>query len=1220
MATPYIRCPTPALAEEALKLEWAFGLNNDFKGGVHNLSTGVEQRSVFYALAHTGVLYDAIHNTQRHLLGHRYSIISSSCCAHNHRFIVTADEGDAEVRGRIQRRNALTQTAKSHGDADDVDAAEAAEEAALHVDPAVARRDDEEDGSTMIVWDATTALPLKVIATGKYGGVLSVAMSPDGQYLATLNRRDPQEIMIWSWTQQQPHAVDAFASVDVAPVFVRRIAARDEQTSVAFAEDHPELLCTNGLRRVTFWSWREGILKYYSPPILQRRLKASVGNFTHTVFVPGTTMACSGTVDGDVVLWSLQPQDRVMKEQDKTLFKMVRVHAGGVTFLTTVHGYLVTGGMDGTVKFLDTKLRLVAWFEDLNGGPIVSISFDRAPSGTSYEDARAAAPDEVESHLLVDGTTAAAMFTAPDFMVSTAHSMIIDVPAKSFHTTGGQTHSGRCGAAEVARGRLIVQGQDRAVQCLSAHPRLPRLAIGGYSGNLHLWDYAQKCVVLLSLFRNLLIRSMAFDPAGKWLVVGFTNGVIKVLDAETLEEVQTLRPTSSSSTSTSSSSGATATTTDVGANSNTAGEDGAVASNAAPTNVKEAAPSDSKSKAGSTNSIGGKAATTTTTTTTAAVNNAAPPPTKTAASVEEICFSADSRFMATATADGHVGLYEYIVTSSTNAPVTSAGGAAGLPKKQKTEWQLVGHHKTHKAAICGLHFSADTGIGEGADVRLLSVGADKRLIEYDLENSTPEAGLVLQAAHKISQESVPTGFVWLPDGAALLDAASQPRDFYESMENSQVEEREQQRGSSTALRGLDQRPSSAASPTAQTAHENNGNIHDALLIANNEYKFQVYLSNWSRQCVKTVLAPTFGGPVARMAVVPVQPPETQAGTTSEKPASTSRASGAALHCLVYATSEKVIGLVQLPLRGDPLCSIGLLAHPGSITSMVASHDGAYVFTAGGPDQSVMQWRVRGEAILPPAEAAAVRQCTEKGGVPLRHLVSAVEGGAEGELMKEVVDYFYYAQIRAQGEETTAKRVLLGAIPFAQMPNLLRSLGYYPSEMEIGHMTYEVANMYGPPDEPLAEVDVDAIVLDFSQFMRLYINYRPVFGITRQDIEAAFRALGADAVTGEINRDHLFQLLSTKGEALKASEIAYALTSLLGDGIRLEMLEDVITARTFAENLLGFEDYDDAAADGAAGQRGDGAGGDGNGVLTEEADDESHGGSSLIVQDEAVSLT
>lgn len=1103
--SPYIHMQTPSPCQNSLQLEWVFGLSNDYKAVIHNLSapehvqhtagttaqagsmTTATTRKVLYTVAHTGVVYDVIHNLQQHLIGHRHTIISSAC-SHSHRFIVTADEGDVELRRRWQHqaRERYTQHWKESGGRwENTLLEEAEEEEKTWLNPAEALHEEEEDGSTMIVWDATTALPLRVIPTGKYGGVLAVTMSLDGHYIATINRRDPQEIMIWSWTHTEEHPNNSTVAdikssgkestrgskvdqepplpVDLSPVFVRRIPSQDEQTSIRFSHDDQQLLCASGPHRIFFWSWAEGILKYYSPPIIQRRLKTSIGSFTCSMYIPGTTLACSGTVDGDVILWALQPKDRVMKDYDKSLLKTVRVHTGGVTFLTTSQGYIVTGGMDGSVKFLDTKLRLVAWFDELNGGPIISISFDR-PLNT-VEEARDTTTGEVMDHLQVEGTTAASVFTAPDFMVSTAHSMIIDVPAKAFHTANGA-------ADEVVRGRLIVQGQDQSIECLAAHPKLSRVAIGGLSGNLHLWDYVQHRVLVLILFRNLYVRCIAFDPQGTILVVGFTNGLLKVLDAETFEEVQVLKPLS-------------------------------------------------EERKGVT--------------------------------VERICFSSDGRMMATATSEGCVGLYEYT--------------AVQHDSKKQLAWQLVGHHKTHKASICGLQFGSHTGSTDEA-VRLLSVGSDKRLIEYNLTDSSPETGLLLRTAHKISQDSVPTGFAWLPTGSSLLDTASQPREKFDDMDFE-----------TNAMKGLGATSNDAnmASPTGSSS---GNDALDFLLIATNDYKLQIYLSNWSRQCVKKVLAPTFGGPVTSMAVVPIPQNATQRKNSANGQSSPLQMMQ---NCMVYSTNSKVVGLVQLPLRGDPCASVGVLGHPGIITSMVVSYDGIFAFTAGGEDQSMMQWRIDGTKILPPSAIDAARRSiiANRGGVPLDHLLNAVEGGHDGELIKEVVDYFYYSQIRAQGEETTAKRELLGAIPFSQMPNLLRALGYYPSELEIGHLTYEVANMYGPPDVALAAMDVDTILLDFSQFMRLYINYRPVYGISRQDIEQAFLALGANPVTGKIGRDHLFQLLSTKGEPLKAVEISAALTSLLGDGIRMEMLEDEITARTFAENLLGFEDYSGNAESDAA---------------------------------------
>lgn len=1085
-ASQVIATPDPFFSHESLILEWAFGLHKDFKSVIHNLSTPAmtttttsrtgqqvtqkipESRKVFYPVAHVGVLCDVVQNKQVHLRGHRY-VISSSCCSHNRRFIVTIDEGNRAAwhlrnrgsnvggggvkKGENGPSNYLTQ--------EEDYAASAEEEARMIRRPAESRIEEEDDGSLMIVWDTHTAHPVKTIPIGMYGGAVGCSMSLDGMYIATVNRRVPQELMIWGWTAEDPTSdgdEDEEEEEDVravllgtapkkekkmmeekpfnegynmCPEFVRRIPAQDEQTVVRFSTDDKTLLCTNGFRRVLFWSWKEGVLKYYSPPILQKDLKVPVGNFTQSIFVPGTSLACSGTVDGDVVMWKLQPKDRVIKVQDKTLLKMVRIHVGGVTLVTSDQGFIITGGMDGHVKFLDTKLRVVAWYEELNGGPIISVSVDRPI--LSVEETIADNEVKANRTTLLASTAAASQFVASDFMLSTANAMIIDVPFRSFHST----------SKELLRGKLVVQGQDHAIQTVCTHPFLPRVAFSGLSGTIHLWDYQERRVVMLSLFRNLYMQCMLFDKKGKFLVVGFTNGVLKILDAETLEERQSFKP-------------------------------------------------------------------------------------KRQDSVIKLCFSPDSRMLAVGTQLGYVGLYEYVHHNH--------------DPSRTMEWEFVGHHKTHRAPICGLQFGENT-LNER--IRLLSVGEDKRLIEYNLLESDVESGVQLRTAHKITQGPIPTGFLWTKE--LVLDPESTPRELGESSPRL------------TEVDGL-----------------------DYLLMPTDEYKLGVYLSDQDRQCVKTVLAPTFGGPVTFMGVV------------AEKKGSDKK-------CLVYGTNEKVIGLVQLPLRGDPCSSMGVLAHPGTIQSMAISFDGQYVFTAGGTDQSMLQWKIDGSKIIPAEmyhhldhrsqiQSAAAGDGDvhstlpslpptiqpPSGGVPLDHLIAIIEGGHGGELMKEVVDYFYYAQIRAQGEETTAKRELLGAIPFSQLPNLLRALGYYPSELELGHLTYEVANLYGPRGFPLAEMDVDGIMLDFSKFMRLYVNYRPVFGITRQNIENAFAVIGADPGTGEISRDAFFQMLSTKGEPLRTAEITAALTSLLGDGVRVDMLEEYITARAFAENLLGFEDYNDDA--------------------------------------------
>jgi hypothetical protein len=53
------------------------------------------------------------------------------------------------------------------------------------------------------------------------------------------------------------------------------------------------------------------------------------------------------------------------------------------------------------------------------------------------------------------------------------------------------------------------------------------------------------------------------------------------------------------------------------------------------------------------------------------------------------------------------------------------------------------------------------------------------------------------------------------------------------------------------------------------------------------------------------------------------------------------------------------------------------------------------------------------------------------------------------------DFFYYAMIRAQVEDTTKTRKLSAKVPVDQLPFLMRAMGYYPTEFEVKCMIDEV---------------------------------------------------------------------------------------------------------------------------------------------------------------------
>lgn len=52
----------------------------------------------------------------------------------------------------------------------------------------------------------------------------------------------------------------------------------------------------------------------------------------------------------------------------------------------------------------------------------------------------------------------------------------------------------------------------------------------------------------------------------------------------------------------------------------------------------------------------------------------------------------------------------------------------------------------------------------------------------------------------------------------------------------------------------------------------------------------------------------------------------------------------------------------MPLDGNPQEMMGLIAHPGEISSMCVSGDGSYLVTAGGQDLTVNLWTISTQAI------------------------------------------------------------------------------------------------------------------------------------------------------------------------------------------------------------------------------------------------------------------
>jgi len=313
--------------------------------------------------------------------------------------------------------------------------------------------------------------------------------------------------------------------------------------------------------------------------------------------------------------------------------------------------------------------------------------------------------------------------------------------------------------------------------------------------------------------------------------------------------------------------------------------------------------------------------------------------------------------------------------------------------------------------------------------------------------------------------------------------------------------------------------------------------HATLVTSNEQYKLRCTQAG-NATIERTALGPTYGGPLTQMVLLPASPDE-----------------DAPERYVAYATHEKVVGIMKLPFDGNPNKAMGLIAHPGEVTDVCSSWDGKWLVTAGGSDMSIHLWKV---------DAHALERTVKAGGEGVAPFVALIDGGADGPLYQEMMDYFYYAQLRAQGEDTTEPRRITGLVPVSEVGNLMRSLGFYPSEKEVEDLMSEAQVMAKAAGRDVTDS------LTFHELLRLYVNHRPVFGISKEQVQEAFDTIGVD-MDGKMNRDALLRALSQHDEGISGDDLAQCLRALIGTD-DAKTLKKRIGAKEFAEEILGFDDY------------------------------------------------
>ncbi|XP_050454622.1 cilia- and flagella-associated protein 251-like isoform X1 [Cataglyphis hispanica] len=241
-----------------------------------------------------------------------------------------------------------------------------------------------------------------------------------------------------------------------------------------------------------------------------------------------------------------------------------------------------------------------------------------------------------------------------------------------------------------------------------------------------------------------------------------------------------------------------------------------------------------------------------------------------------------------------------------------------------------------------------------------------------------------------------------------------------------------------------------------------------LMISNSEYKYKIF-SDVTKTIRGTYLGPTFGEPVQQFQVL-----------TKEFANHKSY--------MIFAT-EKEIGLQLLPFDGNPYKIVGMTGHPRKITNIAVSSNREILFTTGYNDPCVLMWKIK---------LKSVDLIAQLGGEGLSPFHCLIEGDDKLWLINDMQYLFYYVQLLHQNEYTTAARIISDSVAIEQIPNLMRAIGYFPTIKEIENIMTEVSYRHYIETDKLVEK------ITFEEFIRLYVNHRPAFGICMRQIKEAFR--------------------------------------------------------------------------------------------------------------------
>ncbi|KXS18705.1 YVTN repeat-like/Quino protein amine dehydrogenase [Gonapodya prolifera JEL478] len=999
--------PFLAFATGGKNLVWSFGVSTSPATGVNDLSDG-HRKVVFYTAAHSGVLFDYANNRQYLLQGHA-SAISASASSSDRRWLATADAGPSPLLILWDTLPHLSAPTSSNlANANSAYALPVRTLFDPHGGRGVAALEFSRDALYLYTLSAVGLDPF----TEASPNVLESDKSPKTSAPSTTTSH--QTLCIWDWTDPSPN-----------PLITVTLKTSDPQTVLRVSPDDPGLLMTNGTKEVWFWTWDrqtgEMVQKigetnvdiFHRPPPI----------FLHSTFLPTTPYAVSTTASGELVLWSDRPvadfaarlpkgsrgaakyvkiggmaSGTQEKEKGPTAGE-IGMDSGSKGGCVEVVGgkYIVVGGTDGAVRVYDFQFRILTWFEKMAAGPIISMSF-AGPVADGEEN------EVLVPHLQLPQFV---VLTSRSKIVLAAHSLRALEPAAAPLSTQGTWKSGQVvtskkpdlpaakgtgGGGKLVDGAAVPRegpGRGRGVHKTDGAAPSGIAAIDPSLAGLET-DYFVKVLVVGQMGS---VTGVATSPRARLLtdgtrprqlvaVVGM-GGCVQVFDASTraLQRSRILEQTTEKvfddQERTDSVYGPTK-------------KKKVMVTEHLPALCVAWCPDRSVLAVGLAN--GHLRILSAGTLEDVADFDVGKDP------VERVLFSDDGDNLACA--DGGCAVSYFASRHRGHNPANETVER----RADKGTWCWVGKARAHSGKIVSLLFlhrespqdhlmkteNEATASNRDECPRLLSVATDKNVAEYDLRSSSEADGLQIESVRKVSQTAIPLCAIHAP-GSNLFTPST-----------------------------TSQAPASAPVVTDPW-----------ILFGTSHFKFRIHSAD-SFICRKTVLGPTFGGPICEMAVVPATEP---GGPGSEQ-------------YIVWRSNEKLVGLMKLPLDGNPNRFTAIVAHPGQIVNLVLTTDPPTLLTAGGPDGVVNQWTLN---------TGVLDSQIAQGGAGFEPFLRMLDDqGVEGPVFKEVEDYFYFSQLRAGGEDySKGERPICDTVPVQELESIMAALGYYQTVQESEEMRNEV---------------------------------------------------------------------------------------------------------------------------------------------------------------------